>query len=724
MHRAHAILILLFSAACVLRGAEGEFRLLSDHPIYFNPNGTSVATNGITIIYTPADQSGAIAMVADKATINQTSYVAVAEGNVRLERAGEIWQGESLEYNFKRREIVAKNFRSGQAPYYVKGGTVVGEQEPGVYVGLDGMVTTDDYARPAYSIRAKELIIVPGEYIEAHHATLCLGDVPVFYFPYYRRNLGWQPNNFTFVPGVRSLFGPYLLSSYNWYWNERLDGTLHLDARLKRGLAGGPDFRYHLPNFGDGIFKYYYAKDDKPGFDSIGKPIDDDRQRIYFYHFIEPRTNLTIKGIVRYQSDAQVVRDFFESEYRANVQPNSFVEANQLWRNFSLNLEAQPRVNRFFETVERLPDVKLTGFRQQVGQSPLYYESESSVGYFRREFANDLTNAYSATRADTYHQLTLPSTWFGWLNFIPRVGGRYTYYGEADGPGAATAEHYRGVFNTGAELTFKASRVWPAVSSKFWEIDGLRHIIQPSINYVYVPRPTVPPQQLPQFDTVLPTTRLLPIEYPDFNAIDAIDSQNVLRLSLHNKLQTKRTEGVANVVNWALYADWRIHPNSSQTTLSDLYSDLDLQPFSWMVVNSELRYDLNQRSLTEANSSVTFAPNETWSLTLGNRYLRDNAAFGTNYGNNLLFSSIYYRFNENWAFRVSHHFEARDGVMEEQYYTVYHDLRSWTGAVTFRVRENRGGPTDYTVALTMSLKAFPRYGLGEDAVKPELLLGY
>jgi LPS-assembly protein len=241
---------------------------------------------------------------------------------------------------------------------------------------------------------------------------------------------------------------------------------------------------------------------------------------------------------------------------------------------------------------------------------------------------------------------------------------------------------------------------------------------------VYVPRPSAAPRELPQFDTELPTTRLLPIEFPDYNTIDSIDAQNVLRLSLYNKVQTKRADGISDLVNWALYSDWRITRYRDQGTFSDLYSDLDLQPFSWLLLNSETRYNINDRNWTEANHTLTLSPNTTWNFSVGHRYLRDNPAFGTNSGNNIIFTSLFYRFNENWGVRTSHHFEARDGVMEEQYYTLYHDLRSWTGALTFRIRENRTGPTDYTVAVTMSLKAFPRFGVGEDAVRPERLLGY
>src|SRR6185369_15360737 len=164
-----------------------------------------------------------------------------------------------------------------------------------------------------------------------------------------------------------------------------------------------------------------------------------------------------------------------------------------------------PRVNDFLETVERLPEVRLTGFRQQIGSSPLFYESESSAGYYRRLFAE--TNGppvglnYAAARADTYHQVLLPETFFGWLNVTTRVGGRLTYYSEASGPGATTEELYRGVFNTGAEVSFKASRVWPGIQNKFFDVDGIRHIIEPSVNYVYVPTPNYHgTNDIPQFD--------------------------------------------------------------------------------------------------------------------------------------------------------------------------------------------------------------------------------
>src|SRR5437867_1208702 len=81
-------------------------------------------------------------------------------------------------------------------------------------------------------------------------------------------------------------------------------------------------------------------------------------------------------------------------------------------------------------------------------------------------------------------------------------------------PGSTTEDMYRGVFNTGAEVSFKASRLWPDVRSSAFAVDGLRHIVEPSANYVFVPNPKYSETNMvPQFDYELPSLRLLPIEF-------------------------------------------------------------------------------------------------------------------------------------------------------------------------------------------------------------------
>jgi hypothetical protein len=131
-------------------------------------------------------------------------------------------------------------------------------------------------------------------------------------------------------------------------------------------------------------------------------------------------------------------------------------------------------------------------------------------------------------------------------------------------------------------------------------------------------------------------------------------------------------------------------------------------------------------------NAITLQPNDTWAWSVGHYYLRDDPAepplplhdvpYGE--GNDLLTSNLYYRLNENWGFRIAHRYDIRNDRLQEQAYSIYRDLRSWTAALTLRLRDNPHGADDVTVAFTFSLKAFPRYGEGQDVVRPYTLWGY
>lgn len=678
--------------------------------------GIVTATNGVLIEY------GGAVLTADRVTLNQKTGEASADGRVRIQRDDMVWVGEHITYNFNTHQMEAAQFRTGKPPVFAGGADLHGDVSNRVYTVRHAYITTDDISEPTQRIRATSIKIVPGERFEARNAVLYLGKVPVFYFPVYSRKLDERANRFILTPGSSSHYGAFLLGSYTFFLNEQIDGALHLDYRTKRGIGTGADANLHLDQWGEAAFKYYYAHDIDANADSPGLSIPDDRQRFYFSYNATPFTNLNVKSRVDYQSDERLLHDFLEGDYRRNPQASTFVEVNKLWPNFSLDVYAQPRVNDFLETIERLPEVKLTAFRQQLGPLPFFYESESSAGWYRRLFADTNSPAiasYSAFRADTFHQLTLPWTFFGWLNVTPRAGGRFTYYDCATATNPSN-EISRAVFNTGVEVSFKSSRLWPAAKSALLDVDGIRHIIEPSVNYVFVPVPNKRPAGLPQFDYELPSFRLLPIEFPDYNSIDSVDSQNTLRLGLRNKLQTKRDGRIDNLAWWDVYTDWRLQRRQGQETFADLFSDLAFKPRSWLTVESLTRWDLNDGRLNMALHNLSFQPNDVWNWSVGHWYLRDGFI---DQGSSLISSTLLWRLSENWAFRTEHSFEARNGRMQEQAYTVYRDLRSWTAALTLRLRDNLGGPDDVAVALTFSLKAAPRFGLGSDTTRANPLLG-
>ncbi|MGB7770018.1 MAG: LPS assembly protein LptD [Verrucomicrobiia bacterium] len=711
---------------------EGQNQIIPGAPeggvTYDFASGTATGTN-IFVKY------GDATLMADNATLDQKTGEVVADGHVRIESGGQLWVGEHIRYNFLTHQMRSSEFRTGKPPVFAAGRELRGDISNQTYAARHAFVTTDDVSQPAIRVRASRIKIVPGQYVEMWNAVLFMDGVPTFYFPFYRRSLGEHANNFSFLPGYRSAYGPYLLSAYTWYLGDTVDGRLRLDYREKRGVGTGPELNLHLNRWGDATFRYYYTHDQEPNQSTNDLPlfgnIPENRQWFYFTYQATPSTNLYVKALVNYQSDPLVLHDFAEGTYTGNPQPNTFTEVDKYWENWDLDAETTPRINTFFDQVERLPDVKLTGLRQQIFDTPFYYESESSAGFYRKAYAD--TNSpplldYSAARADTYHQLLLPWTFFGWLNVTPHAGGRFTYYSDESGPGGTNSETYRRIFDTGAEVSFKVSRLWAGATNSILDMDGLRHVMEPSLNYVYVPNPSASPPQLPQFDSELPSLMLLPIQFPDYNDIDAIDSENVIRFGLRNTLQTKRNGQLDTLLDWNVMLDWNLTPQAQtnsiflqpQKTFDDLYSDLTFRPRSWIALESQLRYDINAGELNMTFHQLTFTPNDRWSWGVGHWYLRNGFLDS---GENFITSTMFYRLNDNWGLRTTHAFDAQSGRLEGQYYTIYRDFRSWTGALTFRVQDNGIGPTDYTVAFTFSLKANPRYHVGQDTVEPDHLVG-
>ena len=703
----------------------GEYKMDLKTGLMTFPNGTVL-------------RSGDAVLKADQATVNKDTGEVLASGNVRIQNAGMVWIGDHVRYNFKTGQMLTDKFRAGSPPIFAGGealtGSNIGNPTNQVYTATNAFITLDDYSNPLLTVRARRLKIVPGEKFSARGTTLRLGPVPFFYLPHFSQDIslggGVSKPAFTMTPGYRSRFGATLRGAYNTKLTESVDAKLHVDYRSERGPGIGPDLNFHLGDWGDATFKYYYLYDRDPETNSFNSNFPHNRQRAEFNWLASPSTNTTFKSRASFQTDEGVRREFFEGEYRNNVQPGTFVEARHAWENFSLSIIASPRLNTFFETVERLPELKLTGFRQQLGASPLFYESESRVGFLRRRFAetNSPSGAdFETTRADSYQQVVLPMNAFGWLNFTPRVGGRFTTYGSSDGPGANTQQINRAILNTGGEISTKASRTWAGVRHGMFDLDGLRHIVEPSANFVYVPKPDARPGEIPQFDSEIASLHLLPIEMPDYNAIDSVDSQNVVRIGLRNRLQTKRDGQLEDWLDWNVFSDLRLSRAAGQNTFSDVWSDLKFRPRSWLSFNSLVRYEPHAGSLRMAFNSILLTPNNTWHWRLGHFYLRDDfsaspTAWGA--GNDLVTSTLYYKVNENWGLRASHYFDVREGELREQTYTVYRDLRSWTSALSFRIRNNTAIENDFAVVFTFSIKAIPRFDHGEDGIGRDAFLNY
>lgn len=701
----------------ILRAADGQGEVELDQR-------TQVATahNGIVVLY------GDSTLTARRARVNLDSTTVEAEGDVSVQRVGPdgravLWRGERIRYNYVDGTLSADEFRFGQPPFFAAGRHLEGGKTNTVQTAVDAVLTTDDVADPDYKIKARSITISRDRTVTATDATAVIGGVPVMFFPSYSRTLTSHKYFWTAVPGYRSTWGAFALGAYHQNWSTNVQTSLELDFYSKRGPGIGPSVEYNLGRWGKGQGTFYYVHDRDPGLDPFGQDNPNNRQRLALSHQANPWDDFYATAALWQQGDPDIIRDFFQNEYRENTpQPLTYFEAEQLWKNFSLGVLVTPQVNSFQPAVERLPEVFFNGARQQLGPTPLYYDSQSSVGYYRFASGDYGSLNYEAFRADTYHQLTVPYTLFGFLNVLPRAGARFTHYGEPTGLETINSPGDRWVFNTGGEITWKASATWKGVENRFWSLNGLRHVIQPSFNYAYIPAPNLKPLQVPQFDYRTPSFELRPIEFPDDNSIDTLGYRNVLRLSLFNLLETKREGGLQNFVNWAIYTDWNLDKQEAvDTTFSDVYSRLTFQPKTWLAFGSLMRFDVADGRLNEFDNAMRLTPNDVWSWTLANRYLREDPEL-QNDTSNTYFSTLAYRFSENWSVRMSQQFEANFDTLQAQYYTIARDFRSWVGAVTVQVLDNGPNGIDWTVGVGFQLKASPNPSQQDRTTGPNRLL--
>jgi LPS-assembly protein len=487
----------------------------------------------------------------------------------------------------------------------------------------------------------------------------------------------------------------------------------------------------------------------------------DNRYRVAYQHYLQFGPDFSSTADLNFWSDPWVTRDYFQGEYQQENQPANFVSLNQYNPNFTISLLASPQVNPFFETVERLPEFEVESKQQKLFGTPIEYTSQSSVVNFERKFADTTyfqnpldypftsfpngvpqetaynfyhpnqtpdynasqLNNYSAYRYDTYQEFAYPHQYFNFLSLTPRIGGRFTYYSDDnqditdtinnDGQSSdkITDPKARLAGDIGLAGDFKISRTWLDVSDPNLGINGIRHEIEPFFDAQYAPAPTVSPNAIRGFDDRLYSTQLQPLDWTEYNSIDSIDREAVVRFGFWNKIQTKR-EGVNyDLATLETYADADFDHNFSaatpNSTFSNLFNNLAFNPTPQLTFQTRSSLALDSGSYNEIDNSLTWSPDPSVKLTAGDNYINHSAIFGDS---NQLALDLFYRINEHWQFEGNEQFEATTGHLQLQEYTIYRDLDAWQLGMTYSDSEYNN-QDNRTVYFSLTLKAFPKYQL-------------
>jgi len=740
--------ILCFFAGAELILAAGE--TLQNQPVEITSSGETTYQNGLaTAQDNVAIHIGDTDIYSDSAQYNSRTHEITVDGNVRIYRDVDLYVAEHAVYNVDTKQVRTGKMRSEYNPYFLSGESVT-QTTPNQYIVENATFTTHDSTNPDFHLHARHVRIYENDHVVFRDVTFYIGSVPVFWWPYLYQSLD-DAFNFTVSPAYLSSWGPSLLTQLAFPITDNIKGRLRLDYRGRRGLAVGfeTDIDYGKDNSSYAKLKTYFLEDQNPLINRTDLPrnsVPTGRYRIS----LEDRTNFTedIYAIVDITklSDRFVMQDFYQSEFRVNPVPDNVVAVTKSDPRYTLTAIARYQVNEFFEQTERLPEVVLDIKRQALFGGPIFYEGETGFADLHRNFADvrippDPTVAtdkpirfddYSTLRLDTFHQLTYPNTYLGWLSIVPRAGFRATYYDEtrnlgqtlfapdtnplepnflpldptAKNPIVNAGSGVRTVFNTGVEASFKISRAWENVESRAFGLDGLMHVIQPFTNFSYVHENGINPSAVLQFDRFEPSTQLRPIDFPQFTSIDSIADFTIWRLGLRNRLETRRDDLTITWLELETFCEINFDNPYDRTQYSNLFNKLRFAPLPWATLAIDSQIPAFDRGFTEVNTTISVQPIASLQVNLGHRYLHENPFFQNS---SLFVVGGYYRFSDNWGIGMQEQYEAQTGTLEQQRYAVYRDLTNWVASFGAVIRDN-AGVKEYGVLLTFTLKAFPKLG--------------
>ncbi|MCX6964049.1 MAG: hypothetical protein NTW41_01670 [Verrucomicrobia bacterium] len=451
-------------------------------------------------------------------------------------------------------------------------------------------------------------------------------------------------------------------------------------------------------------------------------------------------------------SDVDFLEDFYPQDYRNDPQPDTSLSLTKWDEDYTLTLLGRWQVNDFQDTTERKPELVFDFKNQSFFGLPLQYDGETGVAQLRRAFSNTPEFGetefpdYQSTRFDTFHQWSLPSQLFGWLNVNPRAGIRGTYYSASGSfiqPASGqqvydpvsgelivvnpndnqTSENplndpssnlkqkgavFRPIANYGLSVSTKFSRAFEQVQSRALGLDGLRHVVEPYINYSGVNNMGPAPEDIYQFDRVVPSTQLLPLDFPQFYAIDSIGTWSITRMGFNQRFQTRRDGDTYQWLTWNTFMDANFENPYTEAPVSNLFNVVRFYPLPWASLGIESQLPVVTEGFTEVNTTLSVMPTRDTRFSLGHRYIDGNDYFTDNSQVNFF---AYWRLNDNWSVSLYEQYEFESQVLQYQRYFVNRDLTSWVASIGAEVRDNLGGDQEYGFLLMMTLKDAPQFSL-------------
>lgn len=636
----------------------------------------------------------------EQLTVEQLTFDVNAPGSLRITKGKSLILGEGMRYNYKDRSFALSNFRLGHQSIYAEGVRLEGE--PGRIFFEDAELFLGEPDSYGPSVTAARITIIDESMVTAENAVLRIGGVPVFYLDEYTQSVqSGSPFRLRSELGYQKNLGAYAQSRAEYRRKPGYQYGLNLDLYSERGVMAGPvmtysrfvdDGEYYTGTLDTGFIHDLGDRDDR-GTDLLGAKIERFRFFNEWEHQQEIIGNIDLTGKLSWWSDSEALRDFREDHFDQNQQPDSFFEAVYRGEQYFLSGFARIQPNDYLYIGQRLPEVRLDVMPVEWFETGLYGRGSASFAQLIERDPSGVFGKRETGRFNVYYGMSRPTNLTPWLVVAPVAGAQLTHYTDP----LSNRNHYtRLLGQIGLDLQATLFGAWD-YNNAFWNINGLRHVLQPSIQYRYIPEAENGTNIIPKVDRLAAfESYLVPIDLGDKRNIDDLHESSTLRFGLENVLQTRHPEyGSIDLLAVDFFQDYRFSQRTGENDFSDFYTYIKAQPAYWLKLDSFSRVDPELLTLRELRNRLSVIDGEVWSVYVGNDYVK-TTSFVDTYGMLTTLEEIHQyvvgarrRLNERNAVRGEIHVDTDLGEITEQIYAWQTRLgNSWD--IEFQVIHRNG----------------------------------
>ncbi len=662
------------------------------------------------------------------------------EGDVVISRGERTFRGPSAYYDFATDRAIIPHaiFHSVQEqrniPIYVraKEARLLSIRE--IYF-RHARVSSSEFYNPSYHIGATRATLMDtapydekGQRLgpqswqaELRNVTFNVASVPILYWPYEKTDFTQGHTALRRISmGRHGDFGLGVETEWDLFRllglvrPDGFRGRLELDV-YERGEVAGVTVDYTRPTY-SGYWLAYGVLDrnqkDNFGEERENIPAPPERGRLLIRHKQLLPGNWELQAELSYICDRNFLETYFPTEKFAGKEQETLLYAKKQQDNWALTALLQYRLNRFETQTESWPEVAGYLIGQPLLKDKLTYFGEARAGAKRWRPDNETHQEDSDVfaRFDTRDEVDLPLH-LGPLNLVSYATGRATYW--SDSPDGGDQCRPYGQIGQRANLHFW--RVFEDVSSRLWDLKGLKHIITP--------------------ETTLFASDTGGIRRDDVYLLDGPVEEHLLRLGggsvgVLQRLQTKRwADGNEQIVDWMRFnlvaGFFSSDGQDTRTSGGDFFwyrpeyslprnfvnGEYDWQISDTTTLLSDFNVDTDRSVLGQASLGLAVSREPRMRYYIGWRYLKDLdsslATFGVNYKLSRKYSVSFFE---------QYDMEYDGGRNVATSLSIIRQLPRWYAGVTVTYIGGRAQGNDIAFMLTLWPEGVPEVRMGGPSI--------